>query len=108
MGKAACRTRNPAWRQAYRSLDHGETKSRCSKKATIAAFDRPIQEFAALFVTLQATRHMADYDPWAKITKTKVRADLVSARQVMASFQTARATDRRAFCAYLLFRDRRA
>ena len=39
-----------AWRQAYRALDHGETRKRCTQKTRLAEFPTEIQVFADAFL----------------------------------------------------------
>lgn len=69
-------------------------------------FPLEIEDFANRFATLQERRHSADYDPFMQLTKSEVRADIVSAELAIARFKSAPTRDRRAFCAYVLFKDR--
>ena len=52
----------PAWRQAYRALQHGTAKQRCGQDL-IDRFPAEIQEFAKRFAVMQGKRETADYDP---------------------------------------------
>lgn len=97
-----------AWRQVYRSLDHGFAKDRCKHQGMIKKFPKALEDFANSFVALQAKRHDADYDPFVTLTKSEVLADIRAAEQAMRSFASASTKDRRAFCAYVLLKDRRS
>lgn len=102
-GRQASRSRE-AWQQTYRALCHGPAKKACSTNAKIALFPDPVRDFANQFVARQKKRHAADYDPYAKVTKSEVKADLEVARQAILDFNAAPLKDRRAFCAFVLFR----
>jgi len=65
-----------------------------------------IRGFADAFVKMQEQRHDADYDPFYRVTKSEVLVDIQSCRVVMADFLTSPTQDRRAFCAYVLLKDR--
>jgi hypothetical protein len=97
-----------AWRQVYRSLEHGATKDRCKDGSMIKKFPKPIEDFANAFVQLQDRRHSADYDPMASFTKVQVAADILLVEGAIAAFKSAPLKDRRAFCAYVLLRKPRS
>jgi hypothetical protein len=82
------------------------TKDRCKNNGTIARFPPGIQDFAKTFVDLQVKRHEADYDPAAKFYKSDVDDSVGQAEDAVKVFGQAAATDRRAFCAYVLLKDR--
>jgi uncharacterized protein (UPF0332 family) len=94
-----------AWRQTYRALEHGFTKSAC-KDNLISKFPKQIEDFANSFVTLQEKRHSADYDPFIRLTKSEVVADIKTAEKAIIEFRKASAKDRRAFAAHVLFKKR--
>ena len=96
----------PAWRQAYRALEHGLARSNCKNKSFISKFPREIENFANAFVALQEKRHLADYDPSARFSKHEVRREIAAARAIIEGFQAVRAKHRRAFAVYVLFRTR--
>lgn len=95
----------PGWRQVYRALEHGPAKNAC-KSSKIAAFPASIQEFANAFVTMQEKRHNADYDPQSKFLKSEVLVDIELAERAIEGFDMAPLRDRRAFAAFVLFKDR--
>jgi len=104
-GKNSDRSK-PAWRQVYRSLEHGLAKSQCENQRKLQQFPKEIQDFANLFVTMQTKRHRADYDPFAKATKSAVALDIEQVQVTLQGFSTARMSDRRAFAAFVLLRTR--
>ena len=92
----------PAWRQAYRALDHRLVRQRCSKQDIISRFPIEIQDFADLFVGMQKSRHDADYDPHASFFKSQVLAMISVTEVAIARFQGSPRKDRRAFAVYVL------
>jgi len=96
----------PAWRQVYRSLDHGATKEKCKNRNFVKLFPKGIEDFANAFVTLQEKRHSADYDPFFKIAKSDVQADIEIAKSVINDFLKCSTKHRRAFSAYVLLKTR--
>jgi hypothetical protein len=72
----------------------------------IKRFPQEIADFANTFVTLQEKRHEADYDPHATFARSSVQSDIALAEQAIDRFRSAAASDRRAFCAYVLLRRR--
>ncbi|WP_421952381.1 hypothetical protein [Pelagibacterium sp.] len=103
-GSGAVRSKS-AWHQAYRALEHGVCKNAC-KNGKIANFPQEIQDFANLFVTMQEKRHIADYDPNAKVFKSTVLLDIEQVEFVITSFEATPLKDRRAFAAFVLFKQR--
>ena len=61
-GKSANRS-DPAWRQAYRSVNHGHTRKACGNRTVMSRFPTEIEDFAYEFVQAQIKRHDADYNP---------------------------------------------
>lgn len=106
VGSQQSRRSAAAWRQAYRALEHGAAKNACNNGNIIPRFPDDIQDFANAFVTMQDKRHSADYDPTFKATKSGVKSDVELAGDVIKRFSHAPARDRRAFAAYVLFKNR--
>jgi len=94
-----------AWQQVYRALEHGFCKNAC-KHGKLAHFPQEIQDFANAFVTLQEKRHKADYDPYEKTKKSTVLADISTAHTAIEGFEGRNLKDRRAFAAFVLFKQR--
>lgn len=94
-----------AWRQVYRALEHGACKNAC-KNNKLSEFPQELQDFANLFVTLQEKRHSADYDPDAKAYKSAVLLDIGQVESVIDGFEAVSLKDRRAFAAFVLFKQR--
>ena len=95
-----------AWRQVYRSLEHGPAKDRCKDSGMIKKFPKEIEDFSNTFVAMQAKRHDADYDPFKRFVKSEVELDIVVVEQAIQKFKAAKTKDRRAFCAYVLLKKR--
>ncbi|MFN7594553.1 MAG: hypothetical protein ACK5PU_02945 [bacterium] len=104
-GEGASRSKH-AWKQVYRAIDHGSARIACGDGATIRKFPKAIEDFANTFVTMQSKRNSADYDPTARFTKSEVVQDIATARQAIVAFDAEVAKDRRAFCAFVLFKRR--
>ena len=92
----------PAWRQAYRGLQHGTARQRCERQNIIIRFPDEIQDFAERFVDMQQKRHEADYDPDATFSKSDVIQDITDAEDVIRCFNSVPVRDRRAFAVYVL------
>ena len=95
-----------AWRQAFRSLDHGFAKRQCRNQQVIVGFPPEIQLFASYFVWLQEKRHAADYDPGITFDLEGARNCLDRATQAVAALAAASEKDRRDFAALVTLRDR--
>jgi hypothetical protein len=104
-GPGSVRSR-PAWHQVYRALEHGFCKNACRNGAKIATFPQEIQDFANAFVTMQAKRHKADYDPSVKAFKSAVLIDIGIAEDAIRGYHGAPLKDRRAFAVYVMFKSR--
>jgi hypothetical protein len=91
----------PAWRQAYRALQHTTARQRCAQP-TIKRFPNDIQDFAIEFVAMQRKRESADYDPDGTFYKSDVLQDINTTENVIGQFMKAPLKDRRAFAVYIL------
>ena len=107
VGGAGARRSEEAWRRAYRALNHGTARQACAQDALVSTFPRPVEDFADVFIALQAKRNLADYDPLARFTKSDVSAAIDIAAQRIDDFDTVAVKDRRAFCALVLFAQRK-
>ena len=95
-----------AWQQAYRALDHEETRKRCSSTERMAGFPSAIQDFADAFVAFQQLRHLADYDPLAKFSRSMVLQWMDEVDNAISGFNSVERSHRKAFAAYVLFKRR--
>ena len=91
----------PAWRQAYRALQHGTAKQRC-RQNLMARFPTKIQDFADLFAAMQDKRETADYNPAGSFEQSAVVEDIDLSAEVITQFRQAPERDRRAFAVYVL------
>jgi hypothetical protein len=96
----------PAWRQAYRSLEHRLAKDRCLKTGVVSQFPQAIQDLASLFVELQIARHAADYDPLHRLVRSEVSAKIDRADLIMKTFRREPIKERRAFAAWVSLKNR--
>lgn len=101
VGGAGADRSEPAWRQAYRALEHGTVRQRC-RASTIRAFPYGVQKFALVFADMQQKRQRADYAPEVPFTKSLVLQDIVAAAEAIEVFHRTPAKDRRAFAVYVL------
>jgi hypothetical protein len=104
-GTSATRSK-PAWHQVYRALEHGFAKNACKNTDKMSRFPQEIQDFANMFVSMQAKRHKVDYDPFEKAYKSAVRVDIDLVENVISEYQEAPLKDRRAFAAFVLLKSR--
>ena len=100
-----------AWRQTYRSLEHGFAKNQCANQGMMGRFPQPIQDFARLFVYMQRRRHIADYDPDPEQENGFARENVIrlihETSRTISDFQDVDAGNRRAFSVFVLLRFRR-
>lgn len=106
IGRTSATRSAGAWRQVYRSLEHGLAKTQCTRKQMMSKFPKEIADFGELFVAMQGRRHQADYDPLMRFTKSSVALSLEEARRTIANYLRAATRDRRAFAAYVLLKQR--
>ncbi|MCY4049549.1 MAG: hypothetical protein OXF24_08180 [Hyphomicrobiales bacterium] len=107
IGKTKRSRSKHAWRQVYRGLEHSSARSACDNGEILKKFPGSIQNFGSFFVKMQYARHNADYDPYATFTKSSVEAYITRAEEAIKSLEGASEKDRRAFCAYVLFKVRK-
>lgn len=105
-GEGAAKSKH-AWRQIYRALNHGTACDACKQKNVLSKFPKGIEDFGHAFVAMQEKRHAADYDPQERFTKSEVLSDIAIVEQAISDFESQDAKDRRAFCAFVLFKNRR-
>ena len=103
---AGSRSNRHAWQQAYRAINHGTVKKRCSQRDPMRTFPIAVQDFGTLFIEMQRKRHNADYDPYTRFTKSAVVTDIGRVRDVIARFNAVPASDRRAFAIHVLLDQR--
>ena len=65
VGGSGARRSRDAWRQVYRSLEHGTARRRCGDWRAMQNYPAVVTNFATDFVEMQDLRHTADYDPLA-------------------------------------------
>ncbi|MBB5518073.1 hypothetical protein [Amphiplicatus metriothermophilus] len=94
-----------AWRQVYRALEHGFSRSAC-KDSLINDFPKEIRDFSNTFIEMQEKRHQADYDPYARFEKSEALQDILRVEAAIDAFRQAPLKDKRAFCAFVLFKKR--
>jgi hypothetical protein len=105
IGVSKAERANRAWQQVYRGLNHGPARSAC-KNSEISRFPQQIQDFASIFVEMQAKRNRADYDPFFRVYKHGVLADIEDVRQVINDFAKVSVNDKKAFAVWVLFQQR--
>ena len=101
------RTQGPAWRRAYRALEHGRARNACLQSRTMREFPAEVHHFAKAFVTLQNNRQQADYALDAgPYRKSDVIGQIDMAELAIARFEQADIGARRDFVAHVMFRQR--
>ena len=104
VGAAAAHPNN-AWSHAYRALDHGFAKTAC-QKARGLGFPASLISCAETFVRLQQQRHIADYDPIARFTRTEAALMVDEAEQAIGDLRAAGRADRRALAVLIRLKAR--
>ena len=111
VGATRPRRSQQAWRQAYRSLEHGHARNQCANQSMLRRFPPRIRRFGEQFVDMQRLRHIADYDPDPEpeidFDRVHISHLIAESARTITAFQSADVIDRRAFAAFVLFRLRR-
>jgi uncharacterized protein (UPF0332 family) len=106
VGGAGADRSTPAWRQAYRAVDHGAAKNQFKNAHVMSRFPQAIEDFGNLFVDLQTERHKADYDPNHRCNRSDVNSSIAAAETVIKGLAATTIKDRRALAAWVLLKDR--
>jgi len=108
----------PRYQLVYRSVEHKSLLRLCEDigKTTLPArysdyeppggFGPDLQFFADAVVDLQEKRHLADYDPLFRVTKSDAILAVEKGRAALARFSAASRIPRRAFLCLVLFSPR--
>ncbi|SHG74169.1 hypothetical protein [Marivita hallyeonensis] len=96
-----------AWRQAYRAVEHGFSKSQCKNSNIVSQFPKEIEDFATLYVALQEKRHSADYDPFVSFALSDVVEAIDSAEEAISELRSVPKKDLRAFAAWTAMKARK-
>ena len=111
VGATRARRSRQAWRQTYRSLEHGHARNQCANQSMLRRFPSRIRRFAEQFVDMQRLRHIADYDPDPEpevdFDRIHISHLIAETARTITAFQSTDIIDRRAFSAFVLFRLRR-
>lgn len=104
----------PGYAIVYRSFDHGRMKKACEdaargtltqtlqRQVRRAAFGPDLRDFANAFVLLQASRHIADYDPTAALQHADALAAIDRAERAIVSLNGAPDDERSDLLALML------
>lgn len=110
------RRKTAEYRLVYRSFQHSHLRSICdeAKKTSLPArlttacglgsFGTELRECAELFITLQDTRHAADYDPQERFSKLLAEQLITDAVTAILRFEAAPEQERRALIYLFSFR----
>lgn len=96
----------PAWRQAYRAMQHKIARDRCKKVQGNNSLNFPddIRDFATLFVSMQELRERADYDmrPQPQYAKLNVSSYIEEAKAMIEKTTNVASKHRKALVVYLV------
>jgi hypothetical protein len=106
IGTKSAQRSEQAWRQTYRAVSHGLAKSACTKNDVMKKFPKEIEDFANTFVTMQAKRHNADYDPKYRVARSEVLIDLKAVETAIRGLRSVPMKHRRAFAAWVALNSR--
>lgn len=97
---------DPAWRQAYRAVDHGHARRQCNNKMEMIRFLDTIQNFGSFFVDLYDLRHDAEYDPAIVFRYEEALAAAEGAKYAVESLFESPLADRRSFAVWMTMKHR--
>jgi len=96
-----------AFTPIYRSLDHGNAKRLFERHRDGALFGEEVAKIGQIFISLQAARHNADYDPQPLSLSRGETLELVDqARQAVQSIRAIPADMRVVLAVHLIARQR--
>lgn len=107
--------KSTAYKLVYRAFEHSNMRNLCfdAAKPTLPRkladqiggehFPEAIQVPARAFVELQGRRHLADYDPHFRFTKSDASVAIEMASFANDTFETANKSDKRNFLLCMLF-----
>ena len=95
-----------AWIQTYRALEHGHARNQCNDSSAMSAFPLEIQNFGRRFIFMQRQRQQADYSPNVSYSRRWVMQTVDETEDIIAAFEGAPSTGRRAFALHVLLRRR--
>lgn len=101
VGTVGANRSDAAWRQAYRSLDHGRARDRFDNPNVMGSFPVDIQDFGNAFVNAQKKRHAADYDPSYRAARATVLTDIGSADAAIRKLKSTSVRHRRALAVWV-------
>ena len=104
IGSSARAVRLPGWTRTYRALDHGSAKDRLMLHRSVASLE--VQNFGTTFSALQENRHLADYDPHARLSRTYTVSLIDRAEDAIRAFLSTDDPERRELAAAVLMRGR--
>ena len=96
-----------AWRQTYRSLDHGHARRQCGNRSAMRRFPEDARRFGRMFIDMQLQRNFADYDPDTRLFRSDVLQLIDEAEGTIDLFEALPPTARRPFSVHVLLRPRR-
>ena len=106
IGTSGADKSGPAWRQVFRSVEHGYAKRQCMNQQVMAQFPQEIRSCASKFAALQAKRQEVDYDPDARLDLEEAQTWLDAATLAIDDLGKAPLKDRRAFAAWVTMKAR--
>ena len=88
----------------YRALEHRQARTRCENVPS--SFPDGVREFGQAFSVQQRKRHLADYDPDHRVSKSEAVAAVNDARTAIDRFLETPASVRRDFALHVLMKVR--
>lgn len=107
VGTAGADRSEPAWRQAYRCVEHGFSVTQCENKRVMSRFPREVQFFAGVYVELQEKRYEADYNPTSRFNLYDAHEWTRRVVNAIAEIAKSPLKDRRAFAVWVAMKHRR-
>ncbi len=90
-----------AWVEIQRMLSHSVARKACLEAESVD-FPPEILKFARLFVELQATRHLADYNPVFELSESEVSSQIDDVKECISGLEKVDGYDLVAFAVWVL------
>lgn len=105
-GKNSRARKQPAWGHTARALNHQTAKQACLRIVSQGLLSPGTRRFAQTFARMQGLRHDADYNDYARFTRTQVQTWIAEAEQTMLTLEREPQDMQRALAAMAMHRHR--
>ena len=101
IGASASARRKDAWRQAFRTPEHGKVRKAFMNQQKLRLISVELRKFVKIFLEMQNKRHLADYDPFYYLNYFDVVTDINQCAEVIGELMRSSKAEKKMFVAIL-------